>query len=100
MRLAGGEAVAKSQVIKLSEKLDISKVESLLEEFRQAAEKGGSVSLDASAVQRADTAGLQLLFSLQKTLAEQGGNASITGASEDFMACASLVGFDKVLTFQ
>ncbi|MDX1694635.1 MAG: STAS domain-containing protein [Ketobacteraceae bacterium] len=91
--------MAKSNVVKLPEKLDISGVEALFREFRDLVEKGGSVRLDASRVKRADTAGMQLLYSLQKTLAEQGAKAAVADPSEDFMTCVRLTGFDKVLAF-
>ena len=92
--------MAKAKVIKLDEKLDISKAENMLQVLKEAVEQGGSMSLDASAVNRIDTAGLQLLFSFKKTLEDQGSKMEITHPSQEFVNSARLVGFDNVLVLR
>ena len=91
--------MSESNVIELKDVVDISKVEMVLETLKQSAEKGGDVHVDVSQVTRIDTAGLQLLYSFQKTLIEQHGKVTITNPSDEFMQCARVVGFDKVLAF-
>lgn len=90
--------MASENIVTLSGTVDISKVENLLRDFKQAAELGSPVKIDASAVERIDTAGLQLLYSFQKTMSDQQGELSIDDPSEAFMDCARLVGFEKLLT--
>lgn len=92
--------MATPNVITLSDNVDISKVENLLQDFRTAVEQGGSMTLNAADVKRIDTAGLQLLYSFSKTLGEQGGSVSIENPSDAFINAARLVGFDKVLAVQ
>ena len=89
--------MAKPKVIKLADKVDISKVENLLQELKEAAEHGGTMEIDASAVSGIDTAGLQLLFSVKKTLEDQGSKMEILDPSQEFVNAACLVGFDTVL---
>ncbi|MCG8669026.1 MAG: STAS domain-containing protein [Pseudomonadales bacterium] len=86
-------------VIELNDVVDISKVETLLESMKKTADLGGEVQVDVSQVKRIDTAGLQLLFSFQETLKAQHGSVKISNPSDEFMNCARLVGFDKVLAF-
>ena len=86
-------------VIELADVVDISKVETLYETLKKSADKGGEVELNASHVKRIDTAGLQLLFSFQESLKQHHGSVKISEPSEEFMNCARLVGFEKVLAF-
>lgn len=86
-------------VIELADVVDISKVETLYETLKKSAERGGEVELDASKVSRIDTAGLQLLYCFQELIKQQHGSVKVSSPSDDFMNCARLVGFEKVLAF-
>lgn len=97
---SGNTKVSDLNVIELSDVVDISKVETLLETLKKSADQGGEVQVDVSQVTRIDTAGLQLLYSFQETLKEHHGNVQIANPSDEFMTCARLVGFEKVLAFQ
>ena len=91
--------MSESNVVELEDVVDISKVEGLLESLKKSADKGGQIKVDASKVTRIDTAGLQLMFSFQKTLNDQHGQVTIVNPSDDFMKNARLVGFNEVLMF-
>ncbi|PIE41571.1 MAG: hypothetical protein CSA49_02725 [Gammaproteobacteria bacterium] len=86
-------------VIELPDVVDISKAEILYELFKESFDKGEVLQLDASQVTRIDTAGLQLLYSLQESLKRRHGSVKISKPSDAFMQCAQLVGFEKALAF-
>ena len=94
-----GAKVSEENVIELTDVVDISKVETLFETLKKSVDQGGEVKLDASRVTRIDTAGLQLLYSFQELIKQQHGSVKVSSPSEDFMICARLVGFEKVLAF-
>ncbi|MBT10901.1 MAG: hypothetical protein CMI02_02560 [Oceanospirillaceae bacterium] len=54
--------------IDCGQRLSIDQAEALFSEAEKSVHHGGEITLDASAVQFCDTAGLQLLLSLQITL--------------------------------
>ena len=91
--------MADSNLVELADVVDISKVENLLETLKKTAEQGGEVNVDVSGVTRIDTAGLQLLYSFQKTLSDHHGKVTLTNPSDEFMQCARVVGFDQILAF-
>ncbi|UJJ50158.1 MULTISPECIES: STAS domain-containing protein [Rhodanobacter] len=62
-----------------------------------ALEHGASVVLDASQVERVDTAALQLLVLLRRELQARGGALDWRGASEAFNEAAGLLGLARIL---
>lgn len=62
-----------------------------------ALEQGAGVVLDASQVERVDTAALQLLVLLRRELQARGGALDWRGASEAFNEAAGLLGLARIL---
>ena len=60
-------------------------------------EQGASVVLDASEVERVDTAALQLLVLLRRELQARDGTLDWRGASEAFNEAAGLLGLARIL---
>lgn len=57
----------------------------------------GTITLDGSQVERADTAALQLLLLFRRELAMRGGNLSWLGASAALLEAADLLGLTHTL---
>lgn len=66
-------------------------------ELVAALERGGDVVLDASAVERVDTAALQLLVLLRRELASRDGTLAWRGVSAAFNEAAGLLGLARIL---
>ena len=71
--------------------LSIREVHDLRERLIQAVD-AGPVVLDASAVERADSAGLQLIVSLGRSLAARGETLSYSGVSAVVTEVAAMLG--------
>jgi ABC-type transporter Mla MlaB component len=79
-------------LFRLPQRLQASQVEELLAQFK-AAPAGEPVAVDVSAVEKVDTAGVQLLLSLAIThrpLAWQGSSKALSAAAELLGLRASL----------
>jgi anti-anti-sigma regulatory factor len=66
-------------------------------ELVAALERGDGVALDASAVERVDTAALQLLVLLRRELTSRDGTLAWRGASAAFNEAAGLLGLARIL---
>ena len=66
-------------------------------ELLGALEKGASVTLDGSQVERADTAALQLLVLFRRELQARGGTLDWRGTSEAINEAAGLLGLAQIL---
>lgn len=93
---SGGAHPSDHSVI-LGESLDISLVQVLHEELQQAIQQGGRVVVDATAVERADTAGLQLLLALAEAARLQGVDLRWQGVSQDLKESLGLLGLTEFL---
>lgn len=78
--------------LSLGESLDISQATSLHGRMLRALEKSSTIELKADAVQKADTAGLQLLLSLKKEVTMQGGEIIWKKPSKNLLDSAQLLG--------
>lgn len=79
--------------------MTIETIEALAAECKQwpLADKS-QLTLDASAVEAITTPGIQLILSLEKTLAARGGAFRITGAKEHFLRAFKDAGLDSVVS--
>ncbi|HWQ95022.1 MAG TPA: STAS domain-containing protein [Gammaproteobacteria bacterium] len=77
--------------------LDISGVGELHQQLNKALDDGQAVTLDASQVQRADTAALQLLAAFCQTARNRGVTVTWRQPSEVFELSACLLGLDGML---
>lgn len=84
-------------VIACGDSLDISGVGELHQQLSKALKGGQAVAFDASQVQRADAAGLQLLAAFCRTARSRGVTVNWRQASEVFTQSASLLGLDDML---
>ncbi|GGY39614.1 hypothetical protein GCM10011297_11020 [Bacterioplanes sanyensis] len=84
-------------VIACGERLSIDRVEALHEQILAALSSVESIEIDASKVQYADTAGLQLLLALQHSLQSSGKGLYWQGASDAVTDCAALLGLNTLL---
>lgn len=89
--------MAEVTTIECGNRLSIDQAESLYQKFEAALLAGGDVTLDAESVQYSDTSGLQLLLSLQKTLATTGNSISWQGVSPNVLETAGYLGLTKPL---
>ncbi|MEK9712498.1 MAG: STAS domain-containing protein [Thalassolituus sp.] len=78
-------------------RLSIDQAEDLYQKFEAALLAGGDVAVNAESVQYSDTSGLQLLLSLQKTLATTGNSISWAGVSSNVLETAGYLGLSKPL---
>ncbi len=86
-----------SDVFKLPEQLIINQAEELYAKLSQLMESGDEVKLDISDVGKADTACLQLLCVVQKSLSEIGHKIKWQGDSEALKSTANIVGVANFL---
>ncbi|MFT4925735.1 MAG: ABC-type transporter Mla MlaB component [Phenylobacterium sp.] len=84
-------------MFKLPAQLIINHVEDLYLELTKLLGSGESVVLDISDVQKADTAGLQLLCAVQKNLNDIGNNIAWQGQSSALRDTAKIIGVDDFL---
>ncbi len=93
---APGSAPAGDPVT-LGERLTIESAAELRERLQTVLGDGASLRIDAHAVERVDTAGLQVLASLQKTLEARGGGLKWEGFSEEMLDALELAGMKRLL---
>lgn len=84
-------------MIDCGERLSIEQVETLYANAEQALATAGDISLAAGQVQYCDTAGLQLLLALQKTLEKTGHNLHWQGVSESVREISAYLGLTNEL---
>ena len=83
--------------IACGDSLDISGVGELHQQLSKALKAGRAVTLDASQVQRADAAGLQLLAAFCQSARSRGVTVTWRQPPEVFNQSASLLGLDDIL---
>ncbi|MAK90685.1 MAG: hypothetical protein CMI08_08290 [Oceanospirillaceae bacterium] len=83
--------------INCGERLSIDQVEALFAETEKSVIQGGEIQIDASKVQFCDTAGLQLLLSLQTTLDKTGHRIHWQGYSDVLVETAGYLGLTQAL---
>ena len=84
-------------VIKLDSVLNIQNVAGLHARLLKALDNNSSISLDASAVNVADTASLQLLLILKRTAIKLQKEVAIDFPSDRFIEAAELLGISEML---
>ncbi|MCT7357467.1 MAG: hypothetical protein COB09_13350 [Thalassobium sp.] len=84
-------------MIDCGERLSIEQVETLYANAEQALATAGDISLVAGQVQYCDTAGLQLLLALQKTLEKTGHNLHWQSVSESVREISAYLGLTNEL---
>lgn len=84
--------------VELGESLDISRVQAARDSWREALASGARViRVEVSQLKTIDTAGLQLLISLRRSMARTGGHVVFVGNSEALRRAAEVVGLSYVL---
>lgn len=83
--------------IHCGERLSIEQVEALLPQLEESLHASGGVILDGADVQYCDTAGLQLLLSLQKTLSQTGHAVQWSNTSDVLLETAGYLGLRAAL---
>ena len=83
--------------VTLGERLTIESAAELRERLQAVLGDGASLRIDAHAVERVDTAGLQVLASLQKTLQARGGGLQWEGFSDEMLDALELAGMKSLL---
>ena len=83
--------------IRLGDNLDVSGVQALYGELKQMLEGGDSLSVDASGVDRIDTASLQMLVSLIEYAKQNQREIDVRSPSEAFTRTAKTLGLDTAL---
>jgi len=96
MRLTG-LAMSDSITIDCGERLSIDQVESLYVEMEKSIQQGAEILLDAGRVQFCDTAGLQLLLSLQATLEKTGHRIHWDKVADNISETAGYLGLKQAL---
>ncbi len=79
-------------MFKLPEQIIINHVEDLYHQLKVVLDSGEDVVLDISQVGKADTAGLQLLCVIQKSLTDTGQKISWQGQSKSLTDTAKMIG--------
>lgn len=88
----------KSQtVLSLGENIDIANAELLKDSLEDASIPGSSICLDASKIEKVDTAGLQVLFCYLNESDVFHGQAEIINASEALVKAIALCGFSNLI---
>lgn len=83
--------------MKLASKLHISEVEGLTKELAALLDSSQQVYIDVSEVEAVDTASMQALCSLQKSLAITGSSINWVGNSKAFNEAADTLGVAEFL---
>lgn len=81
----------------LEDNLHISGLESLHEQLMSCYENKQDICLDASQIQKADAASLQLLVSFYQSAPVQGVNVTWKGCSDAFIEASQQVGLSSLL---
>ena len=84
-------------ILKLPAQMIINHVEDIQVQFNEIMNSGDEVVVDISDVEKADTACLQLLCVVQKSLNELGHKISWQGNSEALVSTANLIGVNEFL---
>ena len=91
----------KKSTLTLPERIDISEAESLQEKMHKLLAKDGEIiELKAGKVEKADSAGVQLLVSFKQVVTNTGKQMNITNASEEFIQALDLLGVTGTLEIQ
>lgn len=83
--------------MKLASKLHISEVEGLTKELSGLLDSSQQVYIDVSDVEDVDTASVQAICSLQKSLAVTGSSINWVGNSKAFKEAADILGVAEFL---
>lgn len=86
--------------IQLDRISDISRVEQLHEKLETLLSEGNGVEINASAVERIDTASLQLLTAFVRTVAKHHIDIRIIQPSASFTDTVRLMGLENALALQ
>jgi anti-anti-sigma regulatory factor len=89
--------MAESITYQLEKCSDISKSEVMHEKLESYLNEGVEINIDASQVERIDTAGLQVLLSMSATMQNQHLKVTILNPSDPFLKAASLLGVSGYL---
>lgn len=81
----------------LGSQLDIQRARGVYAMLDEALQREESVEIDASAVERIDTTGFQMLMVFSWTLGRQNRQVSLVNPSVAFMGSADLLGFTSYL---
>ena len=84
----------------LPENLTIASAEALHEELEPLANGSKDVVFNASAISRADTAGLQLLYAFQQALKSHNASLSWSSPSSVLVETAQQLGLDQHLALE
>jgi anti-anti-sigma regulatory factor len=85
------------EAIQLPEELTIAQSNEFHHRFKELIEKGTDIVLDGAAVTRIDTAFIQLLYQVQRTLAEAGNRLQWANTSEAICRSVELLGMSEHL---
>lgn len=81
----------------IGKNVEISTVASLHERMLKAIDKSNSIDLKAEAVERIDSAGLQLILSFRRELQQSGGDLTWKHPSDKLRDAANLLGMSEEL---
>ncbi|MFT5161971.1 MAG: ABC-type transporter Mla MlaB component [Alteromonadaceae bacterium] len=84
-------------MFKLPAQLIVNHVEELYQQLKLLLASGEDVVLDISDIEKADTAGLQLLCTIQKNLIETGQKITWSGSSIPLTDTAKMIGVNDFL---
>ncbi len=83
--------------VECPQQLNITMIESFKHSLQSALDQGGVCTVDASAVERIDSTGLQLLIAFEQAIQKQGGELKISDPSEVFQTTANTLGLNHLL---
>ncbi|WP_300424663.1 STAS domain-containing protein [uncultured Thalassolituus sp.] len=89
--------MTEAATIHCGNRLSIDQVEGLYQKLEAAVLSGGDLTLDAGDVHFCDTAGLQMILSLRKTLAGTGNDISWSAVTDVLKDTAGYLGIRKSL---
>jgi ABC-type transporter Mla MlaB component len=89
--------VASKTSFSCSKSLDITQADKLQKRLLAALEKGTDIELAGDQVERADTAGLQLLLAFYRTATHQGASITWKNPSEALLSSAKRLGLASEL---
>lgn len=89
----------KKTTVECGEALTIANVADLHGKFTKALEESSTVELDAKAVEKVDTAGLQLLVALNTELEKCDGKLLWSSPSDTLVQSVATLGLGSVLPF-
>lgn len=89
--------MSEGTTIDCGERLSIEHVEEMLPVLEKSLNESMGIVLDGSRIQYCDTAGLQLVLSLQKTLSKTGHGVQWKAVSPVLLETAGYLGFTNAL---